>query len=100
MLLRNLDVNSSRYNGTRLKVDMAGRFILGCRFISSQRNGDFIAIPRIDLCCGGAAFRLRRRQVPFQVAFALTICKTLGQAFSRTVSPEDVFSHGYLYTAL
>ncbi|VDO77141.1 unnamed protein product [Heligmosomoides polygyrus] len=102
MLLRNLDVNNGLCNGTRVMVESLGRFLLGCRFISGQRRGQLTIIPRIDLYCDGAPFRLRRRQFPIRLAFAMTINKSQGQTFSKIglFLPEDVFNHGQIYTAL
>ncbi|XGW25597.1 hypothetical protein V3C99_006755 [Haemonchus contortus] len=103
MLLRNLDVANGLCNGTRLKVETLGRFTLGCRFICGERNNQLAIIPRIDNYWDQRLpFRLRRRQFPVRIAFAMTINKAQGQSFNKVgvFLPKDVFSHGQLYVAL
>lgn len=74
------------------------------RFISRERNGDFIVIPRIDLCLGGAPFRLRglrafRSPGAVSSCFSFSDLQKPGTSLfeNRIVCPEDVFSHGHLY---
>ena len=115
MLLRNLDVQNNLCNGTRLRVcaivfpnslsqvEQLGRFILMCTFVSGPRSGEMVIIPRIDNYCDqNLPFRLRRRQFPVRVSFAITINKSQGQSFTHVgISLRDeVFSHGQLYVAL
>ncbi|XP_010495176.1 PREDICTED: ATP-dependent DNA helicase PIF1-like [Camelina sativa] len=47
-------------------------------------------------------FRMRRRQFPLAVAFAMTINKSQGQSLNEVglFLPRPVFSHGQLYVAL
>ncbi|KHJ93596.1 hypothetical protein OESDEN_06491 [Oesophagostomum dentatum] len=103
LLLRNLDVKNGLCNGTRLIATHFGRYVLGCRFASGQRKGQFILIPRIDNYTEkGVPFKLRRRQFPLRLAFAMTINKAQGQSLTNVGIHlrDDVFSHGQLYVAL
>ncbi|KIH67692.1 hypothetical protein ANCDUO_01982 [Ancylostoma duodenale] len=103
MLLRNLDVRNGLCNGTRLIVTHFGRFVLGCKIASGDRIGQFALIPRIENYTEkGVPFRLRRRQFPVRLAYAMTINKAQGQSLTSVGVHlgVDVFSHGQLYVAL
>ncbi|KAF2894123.1 hypothetical protein ILUMI_12050 [Ignelater luminosus] len=104
-LLRSLNVHRNLCNGTRLMVRH-----LGTNYIDAERvdasgclTGERVFIPRIDLSTIGNTlpFKLRRRQFPVRLAYAITI----NSAQSRTLDavgiylPNTVISHGQLYTA-
>ncbi|RCN48512.1 hypothetical protein ANCCAN_05337 [Ancylostoma caninum] len=103
MLLRNLDVRGGLCNGTRLITTHFGRFVLGCRFASGERSREFVLIPRIDNYTDRRVpFRLRRRQFPIRLAFAMAINKAQGQSLNSVGIHlgVDVFSNGQLYVTL
>ncbi|KHJ77056.1 hypothetical protein OESDEN_23324 [Oesophagostomum dentatum] len=103
MLLRNLDLANGLCNGTRLIVTHFGRLVLGCHFASGERKGKFALIRRIDnFTDKGVPFRLRRRQFPIRLAFAMTINIAQGRSLTHVGVhlQSKVFAHGQLYIAL
>ena len=79
--------------------------VLQVRLIGGDHNGQFTLIPRISLIPTSTpnyTFKIRRRQFPVRLAFAVTINRSQGQSV-KYVGLDlriPVFAHGQLYVAL
>jgi hypothetical protein len=105
ILMRNLSPSNGLCNGSRMiVVEMSDR-VLHVRLIGGDHDGQLALIPRISLIptsTPSSTFKMKRRQFPVRLAFAITINRAQGQSV-KIVGLDlriPVFAHGQLYVAL
>src|SRR6267154_1068508 len=105
IILRNIDSKRGLCNGTRATIVHMSNRLIDIRLLTGDHAGERALIPRITLSPSltGIDFniKLKRRQFPIQLAFALTINKSQGQSVNHIGIDlrKPVFTHGQLYVA-
>ncbi|KAF8094915.1 hypothetical protein N665_0349s0018 [Sinapis alba] len=105
MCLRNMDVADGFCNGTRLIITHLLPHVIQGRIITGNNiAGEEVWILRMFVTPPDTKFlfRMRRRQFPVTLAFAMTINKSQGQTLQNVglFLPRPMFSHGQLHVAL
>lgn len=80
MLLRNLNPSKGLCNGTRLIVTQLTHHIIEAQIITGKAKGSKAYIPRIISISADSKwpFKIKRRQFPVCVSYAMTINKSQG----------------------
>jgi hypothetical protein len=105
ILLRNLSPSHGLCNGSRMIVTGMSERVLQVCLLGGDHNGEVALIPRISLIPTSTpafTFKIKRRQFPVRLAFAITINRAQGQSV-KYVGLDlriPVFAHGQLYVAL
>ncbi|XP_058742091.1 uncharacterized protein LOC131614535 [Vicia villosa] len=104
MLMRNIDQSEGLCNGTRVMITKMANHVIEAKIMAGKCCGNLVYIPRMDMSPSQSPwpFKLKRRQFPIIVSYAMTINKSQGQSLDKVglFLPRDVFTHGQIYVAL
>jgi ATP-dependent exoDNAse (exonuclease V) alpha subunit len=106
IILRNIDTKRGLCNGSRATVLRMSHRILQLQLIGGDHDGESVLLPRVTLSPSSTtldfSIKLKRRQFPVQLAFAMTIHKSQGQSLTHVGIDlrKPIFAHGQLYVAL
>ncbi|KAF8087309.1 hypothetical protein N665_0591s0013 [Sinapis alba] len=94
MLLRNIDPVGGLMNGTRLQITEMYDFMIKAKVITWEKGkiDRTVLIPRLSITPSDKklSFKMRRRQLPIGVAFAITISKSQGQNIVGVTSKKGM----------
>lgn len=104
MLIRNLRVSGGLCNGTRLKIKRLYDNVVICEVMTGAQKGQEVGIFRINFTSDDFSLpgKLRRRQFPIKLCYAITVNKSQGQTLSRAglYLRTPLWVHGQMYVAL
>ncbi|XP_074323856.1 uncharacterized protein LOC141660767 [Apium graveolens] len=106
MLTRNINQVLGLCNGTRMVIKKLFKWTVECEIITGSHAGAMHIIPRFTTTSNESnskwPFIFKRRQLPLQVCFAMTINKSQGHSLEKVgvYLPSSTFCHGQLYVAL
>lgn len=106
MLTRNINQVFGLCNGTRLIVKKLFKWTVECEIITGSHAGTRHIIPRFITTPPDNdskwPFIFKRKQLPLQVCFAMTINKSQGQSMEKVglYLPSDTFCHRQIYVAV
>ncbi|XP_028796091.1 ATP-dependent DNA helicase PIF1-like [Neltuma alba] len=104
MLLRNIDQAEGLCNGTRLRITKLGKTVIEAITLNGSKPNQKVLIHRMDMNPSESKwpFKMKRRQFPITLSFAMTINKSQGQSlrYVGVYLQKPVFTHGQLYVAL
>ncbi|XP_020146667.1 uncharacterized protein [Aegilops tauschii subsp. strangulata] len=81
ILLRNLDLHNGLYNGTRLMIRAFQDNAIDAEIVGGQHPGKRVFIPRVPMSPSediSLPLKLKRKQFPIRLSFAMTINKAQG----------------------
>lgn len=104
MVLRNLAPAEGLCNETRMVMTNLRRHCIEARILGGDRDGQKCVLPRTELISDdhSLGIKLKRKQFPVRLCFAMTINKSQGQSF-HTAGLDlrtPVFTHGQLYVVV
>jgi len=103
ILLRNLNTKKGLCNGTRFIITNLKPNLIHADVLTGPARGQSVFLPRIDFLPDDSElpFKLKRRQFPIRVSFAMTINKSQGQTLHNVgiYLPHPVFARSQLYVA-
>jgi hypothetical protein len=104
MILRNMDPQSGVCNGTRGILTRVSSKVIEVRILTGPTAGSTVFIPRLNIIPTDEflPFKLRRRQFPVRLSFAMSINKSQGQSVKWVGCDfrSPVFVHGQFYVAV
>ena len=104
ILLKNISVSDGLCNGTRMCIQQCGRTFVVASILFGDKAGRTFTFCRSvfmpDLN-SRSEIEFKRMQLPFRLAFSITINRSQGQTFDRIGLRlnSPVFAHGQLYVA-